>query len=353
MPVEMSRDGKGSPEREPTIHDLAREAGVSKTTASRVLNGALNVAPETRARVLAAVDLLNYRVNTAARSLRTTKTFLVGLLVPAVSNDVFGRIAEVMEETFRRDGVGLLIASSGWDAAGERIALESLLARRVDALVLSLVDDRSESTAALLASIDRPIVLLDREVAKIRADSVLTDQRSAFHEAVEHLAGLGHERIGVATISTSVRPGREGRAGFEAAMAVFGLESAGELIVPYNEINRASGRQVADRLLEAGATAIVAGTPLAVTAGILQRLNELELEIPHDVSLVSIDDSDFASLFQPPLTVITRSLDDVAHCAARVVAARLAEPDLPPQVEIVPMRLVVRRSTCPPSVRAE
>ena len=131
--------GKGT---EPTILDLARAANVSKTTASRVLNGAPNVAPETRARVLAAIERIDYRVNVAARSLRTTRSFLVGYLVPAVANDVFGRFAEVLEEELRHDGVGLVIASSGWDEEGERLALESLRARRVDALVLSLVNDR-------------------------------------------------------------------------------------------------------------------------------------------------------------------------------------------------------------------
>src|SRR5438132_2192332 len=99
--------------RDPTILDLAHAARVSKTTASRVLNGAPNVAPETRARVLEAIRRIDYRVNAAARSLRTTRTFLVGYLVPAVSNDVFGRIAEVLEEELRQQGVGLVIASSG------------------------------------------------------------------------------------------------------------------------------------------------------------------------------------------------------------------------------------------------
>ena len=109
---------KARQRRDPTILDLARAANVSKTTASRVLNGAPNVAPETRARVLEAIKSIDYRVNTAARSLRTTRTFLVGLLVPAINNDVFGMIAEVLEEELRHDGVGLVIASSGWDARG-------------------------------------------------------------------------------------------------------------------------------------------------------------------------------------------------------------------------------------------
>jgi LacI family transcriptional regulator len=165
--IDSTTGGKGT---EPTILDLARAANVSKTTASRVLNGAPNVAPETRSRVLAAIERIDYRVNVAARSLRTTRSFLVGYLVPAVANDVFGRFAEVLEEELRHDGVGLVIASSGWDEEGERLALESLRARRVDALVLSLVNDRDPKIAAFLQSIRQPIVLIDREVKGVSAD---------------------------------------------------------------------------------------------------------------------------------------------------------------------------------------
>src|SRR4029079_17258130 len=95
--------------KDPTILDLARAASVSKTTASRVLNGSPNVAPETRARVLEAIRRIDYRVNVAARSLRTTRAFLVGYLVPAVSNDVIGRIAEGLEDAPRQEGVSAIL----------------------------------------------------------------------------------------------------------------------------------------------------------------------------------------------------------------------------------------------------
>jgi transcriptional regulator with XRE-family HTH domain len=156
MAQEMVTVAANSDERSLTILDVAREASVSKSTVSRVLNGSPHVATETRERVLETVSRLDFRANTAARGLRTTRSFLVGLLVPAISNDVFSRIAEVLEEDLRHEGVGLVIVSSGWDAGGERIALESLRDRRVDALVVSLVNDRDAALAELLASITRP-----------------------------------------------------------------------------------------------------------------------------------------------------------------------------------------------------
>lgn len=337
--------GKGT---EPTILDLARAANVSKTTASRVLNGAPNVAPETRARVLAAIERIDYRVNVAARSLRTTRSFLVGYLVPAVANDVFGRFAEVLEEELRHEGVGLVIASSGWDEEGERLALESLRERRVDALVLSLVNDRNPNIGTILKSIRQPIVLIDREVKGVKADVVLTDERSGSRDAVEHLAGLGHTAVGFATISTSVRPGRESLAGYQKAMDALGLRSIGEVIVLYGRVDRMSGHEIAEQMVEKGATAILCCVPTTVTAGVLERLEQLGVEVPRDVSVIGFDDSDLASVIRPQLSVLARPLEQVSRHASRLIISRLINPSLPPRVEVVRMRLLDRDSTAPP-----
>jgi LacI family transcriptional regulator len=338
--------------RDPTILDLARAAQVSKTTASRVLNGSPNVAPETRARVLEAIKRIDYQVNTAARSLRTTRSFLVGLLVPAIHNDVFGRIAEVLEEELRRDGVGLVITSSGWAAQGEQMALESLRQRRVDAVVVSLVDDRDPAVASNLATFTSPVVLLDREVKGLDADVVLTDERSAVREAVAHLHALGHRRIGVGHITESVRPGREVRRGFRQALDEHPeVTSAGEVVVEYGHIGRAAGREIADRLVSNGATAILACVPTTITAGVLDRLGELGIGCPADVSLVAFDDNELASVMRPRLTVIARSIDDVSRAASRLVTSRLHEPQRPGRVQLVRMGLIVRESTGPAPVQ--
>jgi LacI family transcriptional regulator, galactose operon repressor len=339
-------------QRDPTILDLARAANVSKTTASRVLNGAPNVAPETRARVLETIKRIDYRVNAAARSLRTTRSFLVGYLVPAVSNDVFGKFAEVLEEELRRDGVGLVIATSGWHPEGERLALESLRARQVDALVLSLGDDRGRAAGDRLRGIGRPLVLIDREVEGVAADVVLTDERNGVKQAIDHLASLGHRTIGGAVINTLVRPGREALAGLRAGILEHGLESAGEVVVPYQRVGRQMGHEIAEQMVGSGSSAIVCAVPTTVTAGVLERLDELAVRVPDDVSVVGFDDSDLASVIRPRLTVIARPLEQVSQRASRLITSRLGEPTRPPRVETVRMNLLVRDSTAPPPVRA-
>jgi LacI family transcriptional regulator len=341
-----------SPRREKTIHDVARAANVSKTTASRVMNGAANVAPETRARVLDAVRRIDYRVNVTARSLRTTRTSLVGLLVPAIANDVFGRIAEGIEEELRRDDVGLVIASSGWTVAGERVGLESLRQRRADALVLSLVDDSSPEIASFLTSIPCPIVLLDRQVNGFEADAVLTDQRNGVTQAVAHLHALGHRTIGIARHTDLVRPGRECGEAFRQAIAANGITSAGEIIVEYDQVDQHSGRELTNRMIHNGATAIIAAVPLPVTAGIIERLDELGLSVPRDISLIPFNENVFASIMRPPLTVIARPLDQIARLVCRLVTSRLHDPQRTARVEVVDMQLVVRGSTAAPPAAA-
>lgn len=295
------------------------------------------------------MDRLDYRINAAARTLRTMKSSLVALLVPAIDNDVFGRIAEVLEEDLRQDGTGLVIMSSGWAAQGERLALESLRSRQVDALVASVVDDRAPQLADTLRTLRRPVILLDREVRGIGADVVLTDQRSGIHAAVEHLASLGHRSIGLATISPTVRPGREAMAAYKESISALSLSSVGEMVVAYERVSAVAGAEVAAHMITRGATAIVCCVPNLVTAGVLEAISRQGLSVPGDISIIAFDDSELASVKPPRLTVIARPLQDVAHHASRMVITRLANPELAPRAAVVHMTLTVRESTAAPS----
>ena len=235
--------------RETTILDVAREAGVSKSTVSRVLNDSPNVAAETRAQVLEAVSRLDFRANAAARGLRTTRSSLVGLLLPAIDNDVFSRVAEVIEEDLRRVHVGLVIVSSGWNVAGERLALESLRAtpgRRPGALAGQRPRPPSRRSARLDHEADRADRPRDRR--DHGRDTALTDLRSGVRDAVEHLAELGHRSVGIATISLDVRPGREVRSRVRGDRgATSGSRPPSSIVVPYDRIDRRSGWEIAER----------------------------------------------------------------------------------------------------------
>jgi LacI family transcriptional regulator len=122
-------------------------------------------------------------------------------------------------------------------------------------------------------------------------------------------------------------------------------------VVPYARIDRQSGHEIAQQAVDHGATAIVCCVPTTVTAGVLERLNELGADVPRDVSVIGFDDSDLASVMRPPLTVIARPLDQVSRLASRMVTSRLVNPQLAPRVDVVHMKLLVRGSTDVPCIR--
>jgi LacI family transcriptional regulator len=339
---------RSSTEHAATIHDIARAAGVSKTTVSRVVNGSPDVSDSTRSRVLEAVAQLGYQVNTAARTLRTSRSALVGLLVPGL-HEVFAEIAQQLDKELRDHGMGMLMTISEWDADRDIQGLESLRSRGVDAVVASLTNDRTREIASYLKSFDRPIILLDREVRGVTYDAVLTDQRPGVSAALQHLWDLGHRTIGLVSMSMSTRPGRENITAYAKACQRLGLEVSPDLIYQSDHFDRRAGRDAASRLLSAGARAIMALGPMSVVAGVLEQLDDVGLKVPNDVSVIGYDENELAFVKQPRMTVIGRPVDELGRLAGKLVMSRLSTPDAPRRVEVVQTRLVVHESSGPAS----
>lgn len=337
--------------RPPTILDVAREAGVSRATAARALNGSPNVSPKVSVVIRSAAERLGYRVNIAARTLRTTKTALVGLLVPVISNEVFGEIAERLDESLRVGGVSLTIASSGWSVDGELSALDAFVARSVDVLAAALADDRDPRVSERLRRLEVPLVLLDREVRGVRVDAVVTDQRPGITECLQHLAALGHRTVGLTTGTDRTLPSRGHLAAFSRAVARLGLDKSNDLVARSDEYTTDGGRQAAQRLVALGATAIVACAPISFIAGVLDCLQELELKVPDDISLVAYTDSPLARVYRPHLSVIARDVSQVGRLAGRFALDRMVDPELPARVEVIPTQFIDRQSTTAPKRR--
>lgn len=322
--------------RRPTILDIAGAAGVSKTTVSRVLNGSPNVASETRDRVLAAIAELGFHVNHAARSLRTSRTGLVGFVVPLIS--IFGVIVEELDRELARDGIGILLAASRRrDPARDVDAIETLAGRGVDALVLAPSDDRSRELARYLRTLRAPVVLLDRDVRGVRCDAVLLDQGPGMHDALAFLAAQGRRRVGLLTRDRKTRPGREIIDRYAEASVAAGLgPPAPELVLEFDDLDQQAGRAGVDALVAAGADAILATGTMVLTASILERLGEHGLRVPGDVSLVAFGQLGTATAEHTRLPSVAYPVDAIARVTSRLVRARLAGSTAPPRFEHVP-----------------
>ena len=277
--------GRASPgsARPPTILDLAAAAGVSKATASRVINDSPAVAPETRTRVLAAVDELGFQVNRAARSLRTSRTGLVGVLVPVIS--VFGRIVEELDPQLAEAGLSILLtASRRRQPELDLDGIEVLVGRGVDALVLAPSNDRDPDLPRVLGSIRIPIVLLDREVEGLDADLLLVDQRPGIDGALDHLLGEGRRRIGLLTRDEKTRPGRQILVSYAEGVRRSGVSADDALVQEFDDLDRGTARDGVDALLETGADAIISTGTMEHTATVLERLAERDLAVPRSRS---------------------------------------------------------------------
>lgn len=322
--------------RPATVLDLARHAGVSRTTVSRVLTGSPNVSDDARRRVLEAINELNYRVNQAARSLRTMRSALVGFMIPTMSNEIMAEIVERVDTRLRERDIGLVIASAGDDPRGDRLNFESLESRGVDAVIVASNSDRDAQLAALLTSSQTPLVLLDREFRGVNADAVLTSHSQGLGEAMTALAGFGHTSVGLISPTQNSRPGRALASAFFEATESFDLDSREELVVPLAHPSASAAKLAVELLLSKGVTALIVSGPVALLAAVMQTLDERGMTVPKHLSLIAYTDASAASLVKPRLSVITRSIVEEGAALSSMLLGRLGDRGAPPRVQVIP-----------------
>ncbi len=328
-------EGHGPAARPPTILDLAAAAGVSKATVSRVLNGSERVAPETRIRVLAAVGDLGFQINQAARSLRTNRTGLVGVLVPVIS--VFGRIVEELDRHLADAGVSMLLTASRRRQPDRDLeAIEILVGRGVEALVMAPSHDTSPDLARLLLQVRTPIVLLDREVPGLAADAVHVDQGPGIGGAMEYLVAKGRRRVGLLTRDAKTRPGRQILARYDENRARLGLPADPDLVRVFDDLDRRTARDGVDALLASGVDAMISTGTMEHTAIVLERLTELGVAVPREVSLVVYGYLGSLMSTDSGLPTVAYPVDAIAEATYELLMARISGSSLPPRVVVVP-----------------
>lgn len=311
--------------RRPTVKDVARVAGVGVGTVSRVLNDEGKVSADSRARVLAAIDELEYVRDTAARALRRGASATVGLLVEDVADPFYSQVHRSVEATLESHGLTLLAASSGGSAMHVRTLIDGLAARRVDGLVVTMPMDADESRLASLQRAGVHVVFVDRPALSFEADSVRTDGRRGAAMAIEHLLARGHRRILALLDDARNHSSGERMLGVRDATAAAGL---GEDAVTVSQEAPEPGAVVAHLARAAEAehppTAVFCGNNRTSVAT-LRGLRALGL--PWEV--VGFDDLELADLLDPPLTVVAQDPHAIGAAAARMLVARLDGHDGP------------------------
>ncbi|HEV2662361.1 MAG TPA: LacI family DNA-binding transcriptional regulator, partial [Ktedonobacteraceae bacterium] len=293
-----------------SIKDVASVAGVSTATVSRVLSNGLHVRPQVRERVMAAVEQLGYRPNLIARSLRAQQSSTIGLIVSDIRNPFFTSISRAVEDTVYEQGFSLFLCNTDEDPEKEAIYLKLMRDESVAGVIFS--PTRQTATNFTWASIGFPIVVVDRFVTGSDIDIVLLDNVDAGYRLTTHLIERGYRDI-AAICGDMSTTGRERYAGYEKALHEHGLSASAEhvkYIQPKIEAGHAAALKMIDTapLPDAFFT-----TNSLITAGVLQAMRERNLTIPDDVALVSFDETTWASLVQPPITLIAQPTYEIGR----------------------------------------
>lgn len=328
-----------------TIKDIAREANMSASAVSLVLNNKpCRIAEEKKERIRQIARQLQYAPNQAARSLVTKKTQMLALILPDIENTFFSSLAKQIEDNCRRDGYFLIIANSNDTNREDLKLLRSIVARDVDGLFFIISNESCRDSTALvkeLESMTIPYVLVDRPCDGISCDKVLFDNQNGGYLAVRHLLDMGHTRIGCVA-NTAASNGIARLHGYQSALDEAGLAFNSTYVIE-GDYHFDSGVHAAQELLRTDVTAAFVSNDM-MAFGFLQYLYGQGLQVPSDFSLIGYDNS--LSPFVPSvgLSSVAQDVRKLGEDACRLMMEQLHGVVQAPRTICLTPRLVVRSS---------
>lgn len=327
-----------------TIKDVARRAGVSLGTASRVINRHKSVSDRIRRRVTLAITELGYEPDAVAQSMRKGATRTIGIVIRDITVPALADFVKSAQEVLHEAGYALIITCSDDRKERELELLNLLSRRRIDGLIMTTANESDPDLMRARQHQSYPIVLLDRETPP-ELDAMTVSHRDGLRRGVDYLLDLGHRRIALITGAPTVYPARERIRGYEEAHAARGTPVDPRLL-------RSVGFSADSSFLEASALLSLADRPTAIIcgginmlSGALRAIQSHGLRIPQDISLIGSNDSDLARLATPPVTVIHWSFRELGEAAAHTLLDRIANGGQgAPRRIVFPAELVMRAS---------
>ncbi|MCX7840791.1 MAG: LacI family transcriptional regulator [Anaerolineae bacterium] len=331
----------------PTSQDVAKRAGVSIATVSRVLNNSPHVRPAVRRKVLRAIQALRYQPNRTAQRLRARQSKVLGLIISDIQNPFFTSVVRGIEDVAYHNGYSLVLCNSDEDPDKEKLYVDVMRAEAVAGVIIASASEAQPHIDDLLKA-RIPVVALDRRIKDRRVDSVLTTNVQGAYEAVEHLIQQGHRHIGFIGLPLTRTTGRERFEGYQRALRQHRIPVR-RTYVRIADAKQQGGYTATLDLLtkQPRLTALFAANNLT-TLGALAAIRERGLRIPDDISIVGFDDMPWATLLDPPLTAVAQPTYELGQQAAQLLLARLKEPTQRVVHLQLKTTLVVRGSTSAP-----
>lgn len=304
-----------------TMKDIAKRTGLGLATISSYLNGG-NVREKNRVKIEEAIRELHFEVNEVARGLKTNRTKTIGIILPELNNIFFAEIITGAEDILRSHGYATMICDCRSDAEREREAVDFLYHRRVDGLIV-MPTGASDSVFQKFIRAGKPIVMIDRKMKGISCDCILVDNQGAAEDAVNRLIRSGHKKIGMIAGPDDVYTARERQRGYQKAIQNNKIISNDSLIARGN-YTIAGGAAAMRKLREANPdmTAVFISN-YEMMVGAMMEINDLNIRVPDELSVIGFDNVDFAKASVPKLSIVTQPTARIAQEAADTLIKRL------------------------------
>jgi LacI family repressor for deo operon, udp, cdd, tsx, nupC, and nupG len=330
------------------LTEVAKKAGVSEATVSRVLNGREGVSEATRTAVLTALDVLGYERPT---KLRGERARLVGLVLPELQNPIFPAFAEAATGALVQRGFSPILCARTIGGVSEVDFVDMLLEHRVSGIIFAggnyaMADARHDHYRMLIQR-RLPVVLVNAGVDDLAFPHVSTDDAVAVEQAYAHLVSLGHERVGALLGPADHVPSRRKLAALKQAVEASGRV---KLEVERSGFSMEGARSAAAKLVEHGITGILCASDV-LALGTVRAVRRLGLRVPEDVSVVGFDDSAFMTCTDPPLTTVRQPIEAMGQSVVNLLVNQIEGIGVPPDELLFEPELVVRGSTAPAPTR--
>ena len=326
-----------------TIKDVAKEAGVSLMTVSRVINNKEHIASATREKVQAAIKKLNYMPNLSARNLVLQKADFLGLVVPDISNPFFGDLVKASEKIAKDRGYSVILGDSDGDVTAETEYIEAFRGRMCEAIIL--VAPRVEDSVLQELNSKIPLILVDRKIDDEEIIQVYLDNAAGAYSAVKHLLDLGHRRIGFVMGPENVPNSHRRKAGYIDALKEYGLEFDSELEFQ-GEFKVETGKEAFEKFvtMEDPPTAVFNSNDL-MAFGFVIAARDAGYSIPEDFSVVGFDDIFLSSLMEPALTTVRYPFVEMGTQAINMLLDSFDTNRKVTMNENLKHELIIRKST--------
>jgi LacI family transcriptional regulator len=347
----------------PTISEVAAAAGVGRATVARTLGGYGSVSPTTRDRILAVAERLGYRPNSIARSMTTGQTRTLGVVLADVGNPFFAGVLRGITDAARASGYDVIVLSTDEDLQREADAIEVLVDKRVDGIALATAAGREAELPhlALLRNRDIPLVMLDRLVDSVEADAVVINNREASREAVNALIDHGHRRIGFVWGPATMEPAsnvNEMRAiirkalwsdgerllGYLDALELAGIEFDTSLVTHVQKNEQQATRAVNGMLALGDRPTAIFATESDALVGALRAVGQRGLRCPEDISLIGFDDSSWAAVMVPPMSIVAQPMQQLGQLTADCLLQRIGGSEAPFATHVLEASFIARDS---------